>query len=192
MKISGKKRESYLGIFVFTLLFITFSNTVWADTYLSNLSGGSGAWNSAGSWTGGSGSFPTSSDSAVIQNGDVISLDTDRNVDGINIDDGELDCNGFTLSINGDLVVGSNGTWTVGGDANFVGSGSQNITFNGSGRFGNLTMNKTTGSLVTTSNFDIDNVLLLDNGTFTISNGNIINLNGSGERIYHSLIYLYS
>ena len=80
---------------------------------------------------------------------------------------GTLADNGKTLTVLGDVLNSATHTSTGTGSLTLGGTANQNVGGSGLGKFGNLTLNNTTGA-TTTANQEITNVLALTNGVLSI------------------------
>ena len=80
---------------------------------------------------------------------------------------GTLDDNGKTLTALGDVLNSATHTSTGTGSIILAGTANQNIGGNGTGRFGNLTLNNSVGATAI-ANEEITKVLTLTSGVFTI------------------------
>ena len=80
---------------------------------------------------------------------------------------GTLDDNGKTLTALGDVLNSATHTSTGTGSIILAGTANQNIGGNGTGRFGNLTLNNSIGATAI-ANEEITKVLTLTSGVFTI------------------------
>ena len=92
---------------------------------------------------------------------------TARTTGTLTLTKGIFDDNGFTLTALGDVANSTTHLSTGSGSIVLAGSANQNIGGNGTGRFGNLTLNNAAGA-TTTANQEIAKVLTLTNGVFTI------------------------
>ncbi|MEI6554944.1 MAG: T9SS type A sorting domain-containing protein [Paludibacter sp.] len=139
----------------------TSSGTLTNLGFISTINGN---WSSTSTWLGGA--VPTSSDNVSIAHSTAVSLDGDKTVANLTINNstGNLNYNGsYTLTIAANGTFTNNGTFTRGtGTVNFAGAGTVNGT--SVTTFKNLTINSGTLTLTTVPTID---------GTFTINNGNI-------------------
>ena len=91
---------------------------------------------------------------------------------------GTLDDNGKTLTALGDVLNSATHTSTGTGSIILAGTANQNISGNGTGRFGNLTLNNSIGATAI-ANEEITKVLTLTSGVFTIGS-NLLWLSNTG------------
>ncbi|MCR9252320.1 MAG: T9SS type A sorting domain-containing protein [bacterium] len=129
----------------------------------SNLGGGSGNWNSAGTWL--TGSVPLASESARISSGETVTL-AGGGGDDINnlIVEGILDINSRTLTVSGDLTITSTGTIT---------GTSGSIILDG-------TLTSPQNQIDGTGNIEGAWTLEVTNASKTISSSAVINQSGTG------------
>ncbi len=138
----------------------------------SNGTGG-GSWDNTATWL--EGEIPSFNDNVNIKTGDAITLASDVLIRNLTVD-GDLDNNGFELTLTGDYTV--NGTHTSTGDDKFFLSGvNKNIdgsgTLNIDGRFQITTGNK---FILNTADLSINSgvlyiasdIVVYNNGTITI------------------------
>ena len=92
---------------------------------------------------------------------------TVRTAGTLTMNKGIFDDNGFTLTALGDVLNSTTHISSGSGSIVLMGVANQNIGGNGTGRFGNLTLNNSLGA-TTTANQEITNVLTLTSGVFGI------------------------
>ncbi|MET4076455.1 T9SS type A sorting domain-containing protein [Hymenobacter sp. UYCo722] len=99
---------------------------------------------------------------------------TARTTGTLTLTKGTFDDNGFTLTALGDVANSATHTSLNAGSITLAGTANQNVGGNGTGRFGNLTLNNALGA-TTTANQEITKVLALSNGVLTIGS-NLLHL----------------
>ena len=92
---------------------------------------------------------------------------TARTTGTLALNKGLFDDNGFTFTALGDVSNSTTHTSTNSGSITLAGTANQSIGGNGTGRFGNLTLNNSAGA-TTTANQEITRVLTLTSGMFVI------------------------